>query len=424
MEHVESQLGSEISAWKGLAATLLLASLVFGTPVALWVITGPPDIAKVLSGARTAMNYSGAIEPGFLRSGFCLAAWGMWLFIVLVSIVSLFAEWSIQARQLRRLKRVKASDTLASVSGRSAVEGACPDWRIPDEGGAWLRRLGFTTVNNPLRLLSKNVVALAFALLPSAGIAAPVFAAPSLPHSSRPISNQYAFSPPATIQATSSQAIPSSDSSSRAVQSNNDSYEVVAGDSLWSIAASRLNNPYDWPQIFQANQGVPQANGSELENPDLIYPGWVLSIPGSPSASSTITSAVTQIPQQTVVAANVPVTSAPAPQAQTQAPVEKNARQTQAPVEKHARQTGERGIGSSGGDALEAGLAVSAVAALAGLAFRRHKRKGTDLVLSPEGSEELRKVLDQIRDQGERADLPRVESEEVDRDSGIAPASV
>ena len=49
-------------------------------------------------------------------------------------------------------------------------------------------------------------------------------------------------------------------------------YTVKAGDSLWAIAAKYYGNGADYNKIFNANT-------DKISNPNLIYPGQVLTIP-------------------------------------------------------------------------------------------------------------------------------------------------
>jgi nucleoid-associated protein YgaU len=57
-------------------------------------------------------------------------------------------------------------------------------------------------------------------------------------------------------------------------------YQVVRGDSLWSISGQPgiYNNPYQWPLIYKANR-------DKIKDADLIYPGQVFSVDLNPSAA-------------------------------------------------------------------------------------------------------------------------------------------
>lgn len=50
-------------------------------------------------------------------------------------------------------------------------------------------------------------------------------------------------------------------------------HTVEKGDTLWAIAAKTLGNGSRYPEIFEANKPM-------LSDPDKIYPGQVLRIPG------------------------------------------------------------------------------------------------------------------------------------------------
>jgi nucleoid-associated protein YgaU len=50
-------------------------------------------------------------------------------------------------------------------------------------------------------------------------------------------------------------------------------------DSLWDIAERFLGDGMRWREIHQLNKGVAQPDGGSLQDPDLIYPGWRLTLP-------------------------------------------------------------------------------------------------------------------------------------------------
>ncbi len=75
-------------------------------------------------------------------------------------------------------------------------------------------------------------------------------------------------------------------------------YVVQPGDTLWALAARYLGNPLRYQELFALNEGISQADGHTLVDPNLIYPGMKLLFPAD----------ATGIPTGNV-------TAAPAPQA-------------------------------------------------------------------------------------------------------------
>jgi nucleoid-associated protein YgaU len=58
-----------------------------------------------------------------------------------------------------------------------------------------------------------------------------------------------------------------------------DQYVVEPGDSLWAIAEEELGDPTHYPEIFEASKETLQPDGAHLLDPNLIRPGWKLTIP-------------------------------------------------------------------------------------------------------------------------------------------------
>lgn len=64
---------------------------------------------------------------------------------------------------------------------------------------------------------------------------------------------------------------------------------VNQGDSLWKIATEQLGDGAAYPQLYAAISGATQPHGQHLSNPDIIQPGWRLTVPGK---TTTITETV------------------------------------------------------------------------------------------------------------------------------------
>ena len=57
-------------------------------------------------------------------------------------------------------------------------------------------------------------------------------------------------------------------------------HHVIHGDTLWDLAKQYYGDGEAWRRIYAANAGHRQADGRALSDPDLILPGWTLTLPG------------------------------------------------------------------------------------------------------------------------------------------------
>lgn len=60
---------------------------------------------------------------------------------------------------------------------------------------------------------------------------------------------------------------------------NSTVHRVVHGDTLWDLAVRYYGDGEAWHRIYHASLERPQPDGARLTDPDLIQPGWTLTIP-------------------------------------------------------------------------------------------------------------------------------------------------
>lgn len=100
------------------------------------------------------------------------------------------------------------------------------------------------------------------------------------------------------------------------------SVAVVPGDTLWDLAQTHLDDGDRYPEIVALNAGVPQPDGDTLRDPDLIRPGWILTLPAAggavqPDAAAAEPEAAAPVPD---AGAGVVVEPDAAPPAGSEAP--------------------------------------------------------------------------------------------------------
>lgn len=118
---------------------------------------------------------------------------------------------------------------------------------------------------------------------------------------------------------------------------------VQDGETLWSISEVELGDGNRYVELFDASQGTIQADGQRMSDPDVILPGWNVTIPGETvSAPIDVPVTVDEQPAQAVDPVPVP------------APVDISEEETASPVEQAAPESGDPstlgGLGISSDD--------------------------------------------------------------------------
>lgn len=91
-------------------------------------------------------------------------------------------------------------------------------------------------------------------------------------------------------------------------------YTIQTGDTLWGVAEQKLGDGSRWSELAEGLKNRPQADGTTMSDPNLIYVGWTVELPGDQTASSGQRTAPTdQATDQADIAPEAPANeSAPA----------------------------------------------------------------------------------------------------------------
>jgi DNA-binding SARP family transcriptional activator/LysM repeat protein len=227
----------------GLGSLLALLVIVAGVPVVLLAVAGNPFPTAVQwnSIITLAPDYGNVILIGTVLP---LIGWVAWAFFAIPMLIEVIA--TITGHTTRKhppaflLQQQVAATLIAAVllmlggaglfATRPAIGG--PALAAPANGSSTVR-IDAAPTRMPIK---------------------PVGTAPSVPASTA--------TPPATITET---------------------HAVVLGDTLWDLAVQYYGDGTRFIDIYQASTATVQADGSRLTDPNLIRPGWVLTVPGVPA---------------------------------------------------------------------------------------------------------------------------------------------
>ena len=239
---------------KGLGALLVLLLLMVGIPAALILFAGNPiPTMPELQQALTGVDFGGTFLLGTILP---LIGWGFWASFV----------FSVLVEARAALNNVTAPQ-LAGLRPQQALAGA--------------------------------LVAAVLAI--GAGT-------PATAMTAQPSTNGSSIS--TQLEDTQLEDAPSQPTD----QADARQYTIQTGDTLWGVAEQKLGDGSRWSELAEGLKNRPQADGTTMSDPSLIYVGWTVELPGDQTASSGQRTAPTdQATDQPDVASEAPASeSAPA----------------------------------------------------------------------------------------------------------------
>ena len=233
------------------AAFCALAVIAVVVPALMTHLCGWPLPRHLPTGAQIRAILADPLSPGAVL---CALAGAIWL------------TWAMLAVSV-------AAEILAALRGHPAP-------RLPVLPPAQALAAALVSA---LALSSAATARTAMPGSPAAS-ALPVAAAgtPRWPAAPRPAEIRARRTPASAADARPLLVSPSA--SRRGIVTGDRVYQVAPGDTLWSIAAAELGNPWRWPEIYHLNRERAEPDGQRLADPDLIYPGWTLLVPASSAA--------------------------------------------------------------------------------------------------------------------------------------------
>lgn len=238
---------------RALAAAGLLSVLV-AVPLVMFEFAGPPSLDGLpdLEGIRRAIELRW-VPVEWAMQVLALSAWTLWAYLLLTLLLRIAG--SLQARH-------------------------------GTEGRLWAASEALTW--SPVKLLVD--FALGAILVNSASSQSPARAgelgwARTIAHQVAVVREHEAPSPEGAVDRPRKDRSSTEEGSShergaaRHGRGANGTYVVRPGDSLWSIAETKLNDPYRWREIWRLNHDRSMPDGERLLRPGFIRPGWTLRLP-------------------------------------------------------------------------------------------------------------------------------------------------
>ena len=218
----------------GVLALLFVAVLLAGVPVVLWWLTGPLLPDAIPTGSQILDALTSRDDGTLIAVVLLVVAWLAWLYLAIALLVEIWAA-------IRRVPAPRMPGFSLPQGAARKLVGAAMLAFIAGPALAGTANADTTTVSPPAQTVSATTI------------------------STTPAAEDTSSSRDTTMQAPTRE---------RATTT----HVVGPQDSLYSLAATYLDDGDRYMEIFEANRGVVQANGSKLTDPDLIVNGTELTI--------------------------------------------------------------------------------------------------------------------------------------------------
>lgn len=289
-------------ALKSLSAALILICLVIGLPIALWVFAGSPIPTEIPSWPEIQSALTHPDSGGFVLGIIKVVAWVAWASFALSAVVELrnYVSGGVRISLPGLGWQQSAAAALIAAVFMGAGAPAMAASPAPQQAVAASVSTAIASEKSDADLDdAPGQEALAYTV--QSGDSLWRIAERTLGDGQRwqeiadlnygvPQADGHSLTGEHWLNAGWVLTLPATAHTTSAPQSEVAPGQVVVahGQTLEEIAADHLGDGSRWPEIFEASKVTVQSDGRTLTDPDLLRPGWVLTLPASAQAAPSI----------------------------------------------------------------------------------------------------------------------------------------
>ncbi|UZJ33478.1 LysM peptidoglycan-binding domain-containing protein [Streptomyces endophytica] len=262
---LRERLTAAVTALSTLAVTL---ALLVGMPSVLWHAAHIPWPDNVHSWHELGERLSQPVSDPLVIDMLAVAGWVCWAAFAF-TVVREICWYAAHLPQLLHDRRAH-HDHMATLSLKSSLAALC----IGTLAVALLSLWRPTTA-------SAQQPSWAHTVRPPTAVTAPLD-----PSTGQNVAARVTAAPRFAEDTEASVHLSHSEREAGAAATRHFEYVVKEGDTLWDVAHAHLGDALKWPRIYALNKDRVQPDGSLLTDPDLLKPGWQLTIPVSEQPTS------------------------------------------------------------------------------------------------------------------------------------------